>query len=234
MQIFYAPGINGSIHYLDVSESHHCIRVLRLKKGDAVRLVDGKGTLYEGCIIDPDHRHCGIELNEKIADFEKRDYRLHIAISPLKNQERFEWFVEKSVETGIDEITPLICRNTEKQGIKVMRIENIIISAMKQSVKAFKPVLNKPATFNEFIKQSFEGSKLIAHCSNDLERSRIDMVCKKGEDSVILIGPEGDFSREEISAALVNGFRSVNLGKSRLRAETAGVAACLAVYFMNQ
>lgn len=234
MQIFYAPGINGSIHYLDESESRHCIRVLRMQKGEAVRLVDGRGTLYEGCISDPDQRRCGIAINEKIADFEKRDYRLHIAISPLKNPERFEWFVEKSVEAGIDEITPLICRNTEKQGIKAGRIENIIISAMKQSIKAFRPVLNKPVLFEEFIRTGVDGTRMIAHCSDDFGRSSIDKVCSIGEDAVILIGPEGDFSKEEIAAALENGFRSVHLGRSRLRTETAGVAACLALYFINQ
>jgi 16S rRNA (uracil1498-N3)-methyltransferase len=234
MQIFYAPGISGSIHYLDENESRHCIRVLRMQKGEAVRLVDGKGTLFEGWISDPDQRRCGIELTEKIADFEKRDYRLHIAISPLKNQERFEWFVEKSVEAGIDEITPLICRNTEKQGIKAERIENIIISAVKQSIKAYKPVLNKPVLFDEFIRTVVDETRMIAHCSNDFGRSSIDKVCRKGEDAVILIGPEGDFSKEEIAAALENGFRPVHLGRSRLRSETAGMAACLAIYFINQ
>ena len=205
-----------------------------MQKGEAVRLVDGKGTLYEGCISDPDQRRCGIEINEKIADFEKRDYRLHIAISPLKNPERFEWFVEKSVEAGIDEITPLICRNTEKPGIKAGRIESIIISAMKQSIKAFRPVLNRPVLFDEFIRAEVDGARMIAHCSNDFGRNSIDTVCRKGEDAVILIGPEGDFSKEEIALALENGFRSVHLGRSRLRTETAGVAACLAVYFINQ
>ena len=205
-----------------------------MQKGEAVRLVDGKGTLYEGCISDPDQRRCGIEINEKIADFEKRDYRLHIAISPLKNPERFEWFVEKSVEAGIDEITPLICRNTEKPGIKAGRIESIIISAMKQSIKAFRPVVNRPVLFDEFIRAEVDGARMIAHCSNDFGRSSIDEVCRKGEDVVILIGPEGDFSKGEIALALENGFRSVHLGRSRLRTETAGVAACLAVYFINQ
>lgn len=234
MQIFYAPEINGSIHYLDESESRHCIRVLRMQKGEAVRLVDGRGTMYEGCISDPDQRRCGIEINEKIADFEKRDYRLHIAISPLKNPERFEWFVEKSVEAGIDEITPLICRNTEKPGIKAGRIESIIISAMKQSIKAFRPVLNRPLIFDEFIGAGFDGTRMIAHCSNSFGRSSINKVYTKGEDAVILIGPEGDFSKEEIAAAIESGYRPVHLGRSRLRSETAGVAACLAVYFINQ
>ena len=126
-----------------------------MTKGTEVKLIDGKGNLYEGIIDDPDQKKCIIEITGVIKDFEKRNYRLHIAISPLKNPERFEWFIEKSVEIGIDEITPLICRNTEKQGLKTERINNLIISAMKQSLKATKTVFNEPCTFNDFINQRF-------------------------------------------------------------------------------
>ncbi len=234
MQIFYAPGIKGGTHYLDESESRHCIRVLRMKKGDAVRLVDGNGTLYEGLISDTVQGRCGITVTAAIAGYEKRDYRLHIAISPLKNPERFEWFVEKSVEAGIDLITPLICKNTEKSRIKEDRINNIIISAMKQSVKAFRPLLGKPAMFGDFIRVEQDGTGMIAHCCSGFERSRIGNCIGRGQNAIILIGPEGDFTREEISAALAHGFRPVELGRSRFRTETAGVAACLAVYFINQ
>ena len=234
MQIFYAPGIKDDIHYLDENESRHCIRVLRMTKGSIIRLVDGRGNLYEGYINDPDPRRCEIKLTNILQDFEKRNYGLHLAISPLKNFERFEWFVEKSVETGIDEITPVICKNTEKQGIKTERINNIIISAMKQSIKAVRPVLNRPVAFSEFINTDFPGIRMIAHCSRDFERSRIDTIYSKGEDAVIMIGPEGDFTAEEIALATGRGFRSVHLGKSRLRAETAGIASCLSVYFINQ
>lgn len=234
MQIFYAPGIEGDMHYLDEGESRHCLRVLRMRKGDMVRLVDGKGTLYGGCISDTVQGRCGIRITSMTAGYEKRDYRLHIAISPLKNQDRFEWFVEKSVEAGIDVITPIICKNTEKPGIKEDRINSIIISAMKQSVKAFRPLLGKPAPFGEFIRRDHDGTGMIAHCSGEFERDAIGKCIRRGENALILIGPEGDFSREEISAALANGFRSVELGKSRFRTETAGVAACLAVYFINQ
>src|SRR5450759_1149903 len=129
MQIFYAPGIEGETYMLDEKESKHCIRVLRMTKGTVVRLIDGKGNLYEGIISNPDSKKCTIAITGIIKNFEKRNYRLHIAISPLKNAERFEWFVEKSVEIGIDEITPLICRNTEKPGIKPGRVNNLIISA---------------------------------------------------------------------------------------------------------
>lgn len=234
MQIFYTPGITSPVHYLDESESRHCIRVLRMKKGDPVTMVDGKGNLYEGIINNPDQRQCEIRVTNIINNYGKRNYRLHIAISPLKNQDRFEWFVEKSVEAGIDEITPLFCKNTEKQGIKSDRINKIINSAMKQSLKAFRPELHKPAEFCDFIGSCSGGIKMIAHCNNETERNSIMSVYRKGEDAIILIGPEGDFTEEETGIALAGGFLPVHLGSSRFRTETAGVAACLAVYFLNQ
>ena len=234
MQIFYVPGITGDTCVMDENESRHCIRVLRMTRGDRLKLVDGKGTLYEGFISDPDPAQCEITITAITRNFEKRSYRLHIAISPIKNQERFEWFVEKSVEIGVDEITPVICRNTEKPGIKRDRINNIIISAMKQSIKAFIPVLNDPVAFGEFISSDPGGIKMIAHCSPLYERSKIDQVYEKDRDAVILIGPEGDFTGDELSLAFKNGFKSVHFGTSRLRTETAGIAACHSVYFINQ
>ncbi|MBK9389943.1 MAG: 16S rRNA (uracil(1498)-N(3))-methyltransferase [Bacteroidetes bacterium] len=234
MQIFYAPGINGDSYMLDEKESKHCIRVLRMVKGTSVKLIDGRGNLYEGHVSDPDPKRCLITVSEVRNNFENRDYRLHIAISPLKNPERFEWFVEKSVEIGIDEITPLICKNTEKQSVKQERTENIIISAMKQSLKALKPVLNEPMSFEKFIGQPSAEKKMIAHCRNSVERAKISDIYRKGDNAVILIGPEGDFSEEEILNASKNGFLPVHLGSSRLRTETAGVSACHSIYFINQ
>jgi 16S rRNA (uracil1498-N3)-methyltransferase len=234
MQIFYAPDITGNSYTLDYTESKHLIRVMRMSKGADVRLIDGKGNLYEGIISDPDQTRCIIEITGKTVDFEKRDYHLHIAISPLKNPERFEWFIEKSVEIGIDEITPLICRNTEKPGIKSERINNLIIAAMKQSLKATKTILNSPLDFIDFISQDTKGVRMIAHCNESIIRERVSDVYAKNENTIILIGPEGDFSTEEINSAMNNGFSSVHLGSSRLRTETAGVAACHSIYFLNQ
>lgn len=234
MQIFYAPGIDGNTYTLDENESKHIIRVLRMKKGTPVRLIDGKGNLYEGIIENPDQKNCSISINDIIRDFEKRDYKLHIAISPLKNSDRFEWFIEKSVEIGVDEITPLICRNSERTTVKTERVNNLIISAMKQSLKATKTKLKDPATFSDFIKSNYNGKKMIAHCHNTLSRKKISGVYSKGENAIILIGPEGDFSEEEISVAEQNGFHPVHLGSSRLRTETAGLAACHSIYFINQ
>jgi 16S rRNA (uracil1498-N3)-methyltransferase len=234
MQVFYAPDLTGNTYTLDENESKHCIRVLRMAKGTLVRLIDGKGTLYEGKICNPDSKKCIIDITTTIKDFEKRDWGLHIAISPIKNPDRFEWFVEKSVEIGIDQITPLICRNTEKPGIKIERINNLIISAMKQSLKTTITVLNKTCYFDDFVNRTFTGTRMIAHCNDSLERKKISDIYSKNEDAIILIGPEGDFSTEEINISVRNGFSPVHLGQSRLRTETAGVAACYSVYFINQ
>jgi 16S rRNA (uracil1498-N3)-methyltransferase len=234
MQIFYAPGITCNTWVLNEKESRHCIRVLRMTEGTPVKVIDGKGNLFEGVISNADQKKCEININNIIRDFEKRDYRLHIAISPVKNHERFEWFIEKSVEIGIDEITPLICKNTEKQRIKPERINNIIISAMKQSIKAGITILNEAASFEDFIKKEVPGKKFIAHCGSTGERVKIDQGYSKGDDAVILIGPEGDFSDNEINKATTAGFKPVHLGKSRLRTETAGIAACYSIYFLNQ
>jgi 16S rRNA (uracil1498-N3)-methyltransferase len=234
MQIFYAPDISNDFYTLDEKESKHCIRVLRMTKGTGVRLIDGKGNLFEGRIGNPDPKKCTIAITEIIKDFEKRNYRLHLAISPVKNAERFEWFVEKSVEIGVDEITPLICRNTEKPGIKRERVNNLIISAMKQSLKTTLTVLNQPCNFKDFLNNDFNGVRMIAHCNDSFKRDKISEVCSVNENAIILIGPEGDFCVEEISTAIEAGFSSVHLGQSRLRTETAGVAACHSIYFINQ
>jgi len=234
MQIFYAPDISGDSYTLDENESKHIIRVLRMTRGSSVRLIDGKGNLYEGIIENPDQKNCLIRITGLTKDFEKRNYSLHIAISPLKNPERFEWFIEKSVEIGIDEITPLTCRNTEKKGIKPERIKNIIVSAMKQSLKATATKLNSPCNFEDFIQSNISGTGMIAHCNESFIRSKISDIYTKREDAVILIGPEGDFSEDEIKTASAKGFRNVHLGMSRLRTETAGVAACHSIYFINQ
>jgi 16S rRNA (uracil1498-N3)-methyltransferase len=234
MQVFYAPDIYGSTYTLNETESKHCVKALRMTAGVPVKLIDGKGNLYDGVISDPNPKRCVIAITKVSENFEKRDYKLHIAISPLKNSERFEWFVEKSVEIGINEITPLICHRTEKQSIKAERIEKIIISAMKQSLKTVNTVLNLPRSFNEFISAQSDSVKMIAHC-NELFNNRVSIsqVCKKDDDTVILIGPEGDFTDSEINAATQHNFLPISLGKSRLRTETAGIVACHSVYFIN-
>ncbi len=233
MQIFYSTDITGNTCRLDRNESKHCVKVLRLASGSPVKVVDGLGNLYHGIITRTDPAECEITITDVFRNYEPRGYRLHIAISPLKNAERFEWFVEKCVEIGIDELTPLICRNTEKPGIRADRINNIIISAMKQSVKAMRPALNNPANFGDFVSAGQPGIKMIPTCSNDKERLDISKVYTWGRDALILIGPEGDFIPEELEMAVENGYKPVTLGSSRLRTETAGIVACHSVYFMN-
>lgn len=233
MHIFYTTDIEGDFCTFNETESKHCVKVLRMGKGDRVRLIDGQGNLYEGIIIRPHQKECSIRIMNVIHGFERRNYSLHIAISPLKNPERFEWFVEKSVEFGIDAITPLICRNTEKINIKKDRILNLIISAMKQSLKAKITHLNESCTFSNFISNEHKGKLMIAHCNKTLNRYCIDEIYKRGDDAVILIGPEGDFSYEEIGEATKKGFNPVHLGPSRLRTETAGIAACHSIYLIN-
>ena len=235
MQVFYAPEICGKEFILDKYESRHCVRVLRMRTGTPVNLIDGIGNLYEGIISVADQKACRIEIIKIITDFEKRPYNLHIGISPLKNTERFEWFVEKSVEIGVDEITPVICDNSERKSVKAERINNIIISAMKQSIKTFRTRLNHPVDFSDFVVKSADnGIRLIAHCNKGINRLPISSVYSAGKRAVILIGPEGDFNPREIEAAIESGFKSIQLGNSRLRSETAGIAACHSIYFMNQ
>jgi 16S rRNA (uracil1498-N3)-methyltransferase len=234
MQVFYAPDIDGAVHILDEKESRHIVKVLRMKKGMPVNLIDGKGTLYEGEIQDDNLKRCIIKITSSVRNFESRNYNLHIAISPLKNTDRFEWFVEKSVELGIDSITPLICHNTEKQSIKLERINGIIVAAMKQSLKAKITTLHRPVDFREFIKNKPGDIRMIAHCNNSFSRINLKNIYIKGENATILIGPEGDFTAEEIVLASGSGYEGVSLGAGRLRTETAGVAACHSVHFMNQ
>jgi 16S rRNA (uracil1498-N3)-methyltransferase len=234
MQVFYAPGISDSTFTLDERESRHTIRVLRMKSGDQVRLIDGRGNLYEGLITDPDQKKCVISINSVINNFETKSYKLHMAVSPLKNPDRYEWFVEKAVEIGVDEITPLICRNTEKQTVKPDRLRNLIISAMKQSLKAKDTILNEPCQLKEIISLNHPGKMMIAHCNDKIKRNSIGDIYNKGEDAIILIGPEGDFSETEIEDACKKGFSPVHLGNSRLRTETAGISACHSIYFINQ
>jgi 16S rRNA (uracil1498-N3)-methyltransferase len=233
MQIFYTSGVTGNIASFSRDESGHCIRVLRMRKGDPINFTDGKGNLYEGVITGESHAMMEASVTKVFKEYGRRSYRLHAAISPLKNNDRLEWFIEKAVEMGIDEITPLICSRTEKQRIKRDRLESIITSAMKQSVKAYLPVLSAPITVSDFLAGKFSGVKLIAHCNGIPERKPVSAVVRRAEDTVIMIGPEGDFTVEEVMMAVEAGFIPIHLGESRLRTETAGVAACCSVYLTN-
>lgn len=231
MQIFYTPDILGIEYTFSEDESKHAIRVLRMNLGDDIFLVDGKGSFYEGVISDAHPKRCKVLVKNVITDYEKRRYHLHIAISPLKNPDRFEWFLEKAVEIGIDEITPLLCSRTEKKMVSMERSNRIIESAMKQSIKAFHPVLHPLTKLEDLIKQPSSMVKMIATCEG--ERKLIRECYQPGNNTLLLIGPEGDFTDEEVTIAKASGFISITLGNSRLRTETAGIAACHSISFLN-
>lgn len=229
MQLFYTTSIRDNIAFLDRNDSTHCIRVLRKKKGDLIRFTDGNGLLYSGEIFEEDPVKCGLKLIEEPMMLEKHNYNLHLAIAPTKNSDRFEWFVEKAVEIGIDEITPVICKHSERKNIKSDRIMKIMISAMKQSLKTHLPVLNELVSLDDFIRAEHSGAeKYIAYLEEN-ERMALINVGRSPGNWIVIIGPEGDFHPEEVQLAYKKGYKAVSLGNSRLRTETAGVAACQVV-----
>lgn len=233
MQLFYIPEIKGSTVTLDPDESKHAVKVLRMASGDRVQIVDGKGGFYEAEIADAHHKSCILSIIEKQSDFGRKDFHLHIGIAPTKNIDRFEWFLEKCTEIGIDEITPLLSEHSERKVIKPERLEKILVSAMKQSVKAYLPKLNELTTFSDFLQKNIQANKFIAHC-NEGEKIHLKNAVRPSLNVVILIGPEGDFSPEEVTAAIRHGFSEISLGEARLRTETAGVVACHIVNLANE
>lgn len=233
MQLFYATDISGSIATFSREESGHCLRVLRMRPGDSLVFTNGKGSMFEGIITDDDSSAMTVTITGERKEAGKRNYRLHMAISPLKNEDRLEWFIEKAVEIGIDEVTPLLCNRTEKKRIRKERLESIMLSAMKQSVKAYLPQLNEPVTFSEIVNREYSCRKLIATCDPGVQREKISDAFAPAEDILILTGPEGDFTPEEIRKAINEGYVPVHMGPARLRTETAGIAACCSVYLAN-
>jgi 16S rRNA (uracil1498-N3)-methyltransferase len=231
MQLFYTPNITGDTLVLEEQESKHAIRVLRLEQGDTVILIDGEGGWYEAVIQDDHPKRCLLSISSYTENYKPLPYKLHIAISPTKNMDRFEWFLEKATEIGISKITPLMCHRTERKQVKMDRLDRILVSAMKQSLKAFKPVLSDPVPMDEFLKQDQDGTLGIAHCY-PLDRLSLPDLEPSGQYT-ILVGPEGDFTEEEVNAAIKAGYRPLHLGESRLRTETAGVHISSAVAVLN-
>ncbi len=232
MHLFYSPEITSDTFTLSQEESKHCLKVLRLNTGDTVHLTDGKGNLYQTRIIDADTKKCSLEIQEIKEEYGKRKYKIHLAVAPTKNINRYEWFLEKATEIGIDEITPIICEHSERRVIKPERLNKVIIAAMKQSLKAYLPVLNPAMSFKDFAGKNFDSEKYIAYCS-DKYRDNLKDLYKKQKDSVIMIGPEGDFSEQEINTTIKSGFKPVSLGPERLRTETAALVACHTVNLIN-
>ncbi len=233
MQLFYVPDIVGAEVVLNETESKHAVKVLRLSEGDTVQIIDGKGGFYEAQISDAHPKRCKLSISKSTPNFGKKDFKLHIAIAPTKSIDRFEWFLEKCTEIGIDEITPVLCEHSERKTIKPERLEKILISAIKQSLKAYLPKLNQLTSLKEFISETSVTNKFIAHCY-DSEKTHLKNEHLKNEDTLILIGPEGDFSSEEIEFATSHGFKEITLGTSRLRTETAGIVACQIVNLANE
>jgi 16S rRNA (uracil1498-N3)-methyltransferase len=203
-----------------------------MREGDKLTVTDGKGSFYECILVQVHPKQCMVSIQESTESPKGWNYRLRIAFAPTKQMERNEWFIEKAVEIGIDTITPILCRYSERKEIKKERLEKIAVSAMKQSQQAYLPEIEELAVFEELVSRPFDGKKYIAHCCN-LPKEPLAQRYKKGENALILIGPEGDFSREEVEKAIAAGFEPITLGKSRLRTETACIAAIHTMHVIN-
>ncbi|SDS32753.1 16S rRNA (uracil1498-N3)-methyltransferase [Formosa sp. Hel1_31_208] len=233
MQLFYNQDLTSEDSEIRFTkeESRHIVKVLRKSVGDILHITNGKGELFSAEITLADIKNCSAVI--KTSEFqEQKKYHLHLAVAPTKMNDRYEWFLEKATEIGIDEITPVFCDNSERRTIKAERYEKILQSAMKQSLNTFLPKLNEAVPFKAFVEQEFHGQTFIAHCE-DMDRSSLKSLLKPKESVTILIGPEGDFSTQEISLALQHQFKPVTLGDTRLRTETAAIVACHSVAYTN-
>ncbi len=235
MQLFYNQELSATSKQItfDKIESKHIVRVLRKKENDILKITNGKGYLFDAKISFASDKKCTADIISITKKNKPWNYYLHIAIAPTKNNDRIEWFLEKATEIGIDEITPLICSNSERRVVKIKRFEKIIQSAMKQSLKYTLPKINAPKKFDDFINQNLEGTICIAHCEKQ-EKKSLKSIVKPSEKVTILIGPEGDFSSEEIKKALFKNYIPLSLGNKRLRTETAALVAVSGVSFMNE
>ena len=225
VHLFLAPDI-ATTHELPAEEAAHAIRVLRMKEGDEVIITDGNGFFYEGEIGLASLKHCSVNIEKTYEGERLWNGKIHLAVAPTKNMDRIEWFAEKATEIGFDTLTFLNCKNSERKVIKTERVEKIVVAATKQSHKAWKPTVEEMIAFDKFISQPFEGQKFIAHCWTDpAEMPFLADVVDNQSPALILIGPEGDFSQEEVQKAIAAGFQPISLGKSRLRTETAALVA---------
>ncbi|MDT0641872.1 16S rRNA (uracil(1498)-N(3))-methyltransferase [Zunongwangia sp. F363] len=234
MQLFYHPGLSESDSQIvfPKDESKHIAKVLRKKEGDVLQVTNGEGLLFNVKLIQ-----AGNQTIAKVLDVQAEEppgYYLHMAVAPTKMNDRFEWFLEKATEIGVHEITPVICDHSERKVVKLNRFERVLQSAMKQSLHYRMPKLNEPQNFSEFLEVVQEEEMFIAHCEDDQQRFLLKNKIKAKYRAVMLIGPEGDFSPEEIRLALKKGFQPVSLGNSRLRTETAAIAACHTFALANQ
>ncbi|MCE9540886.1 MAG: 16S rRNA (uracil(1498)-N(3))-methyltransferase [Bacteroidetes bacterium] len=255
MHLFYTPDLLpsglpngkkiGEVFYytLNEEESKHCIRVLRLTIGAQVILIDGKGGWYQAIISDDNPKRCTVKITQSTSEYGKSKFDLHIAIAPTKNMDRLEWFTEKAIEVGIAQISIINCQNSERTVVKAERLNKVAIAAIKQSLKAYLPKINEVMDYKKFMASTkdFTGQKFIAHCYPPIscgeglvERHHLKNLYQQGNDVLILIGPEGDFSVDEVKLALSNGFNEISLGISRLRTETAALYACTTINILNE
>ncbi len=248
MHLFYTPDLlspaipkaerigEGFYYTLVEEESKHAIRVLRLSIGAKVILIDGNGGRYEAEISDDNPKRCTVKITQTTLEFGKSKFNLHIAIAPTKNMDRLEWFTEKAIEIGIAEISIINCQNSERTVVKAERLNKVAIAAIKQSLKAYLPKINEVIDFKKFIvsTKDFTGQKFIAHCYQGEIKPHLKSLYQQGNDVLILIGPEGDFSLDEVKLALANGFKEISLGSSRLRTETAALYACTTINILNE
>ncbi|WP_308993744.1 16S rRNA (uracil(1498)-N(3))-methyltransferase [Mariniflexile litorale] len=234
MQLFYNPDITESTTQFSFEreESKHIVKVLRKSTGDVLHITNGNGWLFTAEVAIPNINKCVVTIISK-TEQPKRHYNLHLAVAPTKMNDRYEWFLEKATEIGIDSITPIICDHSERKIIKLERFEKILQSAMKQSLSCYMPRLNEAISFKDFIKQDFSDALFIAHCE-ETDRKSLKQQLNPKQNITILIGPEGDFSTKEIELALKNKFIPVTLGETRLRTETAAIVACHSVAFTNE
>lgn len=237
MHLFYTPLLQSGMDafLLDEAESKHAVRVLRLLAGDEVGLIDGRGGYYSATIQDAHPKRVVLSIHAVQENYQALPYQLHIAIAPTKNMDRLEWFVEKATEIGITVITPIICDRSERKDVKIDRLEKVAIAAMKQSMKAHLPLINPAIRLASFFKTlaSAPGKRFIAHCDEG-QKAWINTKAEPGDAILILIGPEGDFSPNEIRQAMQAGFEPISLGESRLRTETAGIAVCMETALLNR
>ncbi len=237
MQLFYAPDITTPLYRLSEEESKHAVRVLRMELGDTIHITDGRGNLFCCAIIDAHPKRCTVEVKSSQSDYGRLPYQLTIAVAPTKSSDRYEWFLEKATEVGVERFIALESEHSERRTLKPERANKVIASAMKQSLKAFHPHFESMTRFDELISMPFSGQRFIAHCNPSLSQEGkpyLGSVIEAGADVMVLIGPEGDFSPEEVARALAAGFQEISLGAQRLRTETAALSAVIMTAMVNE
>lgn len=235
MQLFYSSEINSELttFCFDKVESKHIVRVLRKKENDNIYITNGQGFLFECEIVLASEKRCEVKIL-KSSFYPPKKYHLHLVVAPTKMNDRYEWFLEKATEIGVDEITPIICDHSERKQINAERFEKVILAAAKQSLQYYLPKFNPAVSFSEFIKTKPEGQLFIAHCQEETGKKELADQITPSQPLTILIGPEGDFSEKEIELTLTNGYQPVSLGQTRLRTETAAIVACMTASVFNR